>query len=175
MRKKHGSVPKLHTCSGPESRNEQKTPAFGVPFQTELRFRLRGYGQPPRRGSPWSDKLWVNHQQNAGRPQAHRQILAAVLAVNVRGRAECCILARRQQFAFPGMAGGRLRRRARGDCHHQKLEEEAVRRPVQEVEPRLASLPAPARMTNTLNTEGGIGITARFASPHPGAGGHRLG
>jgi hypothetical protein len=25
MRKKHGSVPKLHTCSGPESRNEQKT------------------------------------------------------------------------------------------------------------------------------------------------------
>jgi hypothetical protein len=62
-----------------------------------------------------------------------------------------------------------------GDCHHQKLEEEAVRRPVQEVEPRLASLPAPARMTNTLNTEGGIGIIARFASPHPGAGGHRLG
>jgi hypothetical protein len=25
MRKKHGSVPKLHTCSGPESRNEQNT------------------------------------------------------------------------------------------------------------------------------------------------------
>jgi hypothetical protein len=38
MRKKHGSVPKLHTCSGPESRNEQKTPAFEVPSQTELRF-----------------------------------------------------------------------------------------------------------------------------------------
>jgi hypothetical protein len=38
MRKKYGSVPKLHTCSGPESRNEQKTPAFEVPLQTELRF-----------------------------------------------------------------------------------------------------------------------------------------
>jgi hypothetical protein len=25
MRKKHGSVPKIHTCSGPESRNEQNT------------------------------------------------------------------------------------------------------------------------------------------------------
>jgi hypothetical protein len=25
MRKKHGSVPKLHTCSGPESHNEQNT------------------------------------------------------------------------------------------------------------------------------------------------------
>jgi hypothetical protein len=87
MRKKHGSVPTLHTCSGPESRNEQKVLAFEVPLQTELRFRLRGYGQPPRRGSPWSDKLWANHQQNAGRPQAYRQILAAVLAANARKRA----------------------------------------------------------------------------------------
>jgi hypothetical protein len=34
-----------------------KTPAFKMPSQTELRFRPRGYGQPPRRGSPWSDKL----------------------------------------------------------------------------------------------------------------------
>jgi hypothetical protein len=38
MRKKHGSVPKLHTCSGPDSRNEQKTLAFEVPLRTELRF-----------------------------------------------------------------------------------------------------------------------------------------
>jgi hypothetical protein len=50
-----------------------------------------------------------------------------------------------------------------------------ARRPAQEVEPRLASLPAPVRMTNTLDAEGGIEITARLASPHPGAGGHRLG
>jgi hypothetical protein len=62
-----------------------------------------------------------------------------------------------------------------GDCHHQKLEEEVARRPVQEVEPRHASFPAPVRMTNTLDAEGGIEITARLASPHPGAGGHRLG
>jgi hypothetical protein len=114
MRKKHGSVPKLHTCSGPESRNEQKTPAFEVPSQAELRFRLHWYGQPPRWGSPWSDKLLANHQQNAGRPQASRQILAAVLAANARKGTECCILAGQQQFAFPGMAGGRLRRRAKG-------------------------------------------------------------
>jgi hypothetical protein len=25
MRKKHGSAPKTHTCSGPDSRNEQNT------------------------------------------------------------------------------------------------------------------------------------------------------
>jgi hypothetical protein len=63
----------------------------------------------------------------------------------------------------------------KGDCHHQKLEDEVVRQPVQEVEPRLASFPAPARMTNTLNTEGEAGTTARFAFPPPGAGGHHLG
>jgi hypothetical protein len=46
MRKKHGSVPKLHTCSGLDSRNEQKTLAFEVPLRTELRFPLRRYEQP---------------------------------------------------------------------------------------------------------------------------------
>jgi hypothetical protein len=52
MRKKHGSVPKLHTCSGPESRNEQKTPAFEVPLHTELRFRPHGHEQPHKIGEP---------------------------------------------------------------------------------------------------------------------------
>jgi hypothetical protein len=46
MRKKHGSVPKIHTRSGLDSHNEQ-TPALKVPLQTELRFRPRGYEQPP--------------------------------------------------------------------------------------------------------------------------------
>jgi hypothetical protein len=46
MRKKHGFMPKIHTCSGPDSRNEQ-TPAFKVPLQTELRFHPRRYEQPP--------------------------------------------------------------------------------------------------------------------------------
>jgi hypothetical protein len=46
---------------------------------------------------------------------------------------------------------------------------------VREVEPRLASLSAPARMMNILEAESGTKIAARLASPHPGAGGHRLG
>jgi hypothetical protein len=50
MRKKHGSMPKLHTCSGLDSRNEQKTLAFEVPLQTELRFPLRRHEQPHSRG-----------------------------------------------------------------------------------------------------------------------------
>jgi hypothetical protein len=40
--------PKIPTCSGPDSHNEQ-TLAFKVPLQTELRFRPRGYEQPPHR------------------------------------------------------------------------------------------------------------------------------
>jgi hypothetical protein len=48
MRKKHGFMPKIPTCSGPDSHNEQ-TPTFKVPLQTELRFRPRGYEQPPHR------------------------------------------------------------------------------------------------------------------------------
>jgi hypothetical protein len=30
MRRKHGSVPKIHTCSGPDSHNEQDTGTQGV-------------------------------------------------------------------------------------------------------------------------------------------------
>jgi hypothetical protein len=57
----------------------------------------------------------TRHQsQRAGRSKEHRQVLAPVLATKIRNRAECCILAGQQQFAFPGMAGGRLLRRAGG-------------------------------------------------------------
>jgi hypothetical protein len=63
-------------------------------------------GEPAERQAPGESPA------NAGRPQAHRQVLAAVLAANARERAECCILAGQQQFAFPSMAGGCLRRRA---------------------------------------------------------------
>jgi hypothetical protein len=59
--------------------------------------------------------------------------------------------------------------------HHQKLEEEVAGRPVQEVEPRLASLSAPARMMKILEAEGGAEAAARLASPHLGTGGHHLG
>jgi hypothetical protein len=138
-----------------------KRPAFKVPSQTELRFRPRGYEQPPHRGAcgatssgqltsdlcsssygPRTDaatgrlsfasplkgreldikakescgvRLFTNAAPaNAGRSKAHRQVLAPVLATKARKRAECCILARPQQLAFPGMAGGRLLRRAGG-------------------------------------------------------------
>jgi hypothetical protein len=46
MRKKHGFMPKIHTCSGPDSHDEQ-TPTLKVPLQMELRFHPRKYEQPP--------------------------------------------------------------------------------------------------------------------------------
>jgi hypothetical protein len=46
MRKKHGFMPKIHTCSGPDIHNEQ-TPALKVPLQAELWFHPRRYEQPP--------------------------------------------------------------------------------------------------------------------------------
>jgi hypothetical protein len=47
--------------------------------------------------------------------------------------------------------------------------------PAREVELRLSPASTPARMMNILEAEGGTKIAARLASPHLGAGGHRLG
>jgi hypothetical protein len=64
MRKKHGSVPKLHTCSGLDSHNEQKTLAIEMPLQTELRFPLRRYEQPHSMG----EGLRGNRRLTSGSP-----------------------------------------------------------------------------------------------------------
>jgi hypothetical protein len=53
--------------------------------------------------------------------------------------------------------------------------ERPTHEPVREVELRLSPASTPARMMNILEAEGGTKIAARLASPHPGAGGHRLG
>jgi hypothetical protein len=70
MRKKHGSVPKLHTCSGPESQNEQKTLAFEVPLQTELRFRLRRYEQPHSTGERLAEQQETDERLVIARPDS---------------------------------------------------------------------------------------------------------
>jgi hypothetical protein len=59
--------------------------------------------------------------------------------------------------------------------HPQKLEEEAGRRPVREVELRLSSPSTPARMMKILEAEGGAEVAARLASPPNQTCGHRLG
>jgi hypothetical protein len=179
-------MPKIHTCSGPDSHNEQ-TPSLKVPLQMELRFHSRGYEQPPHRracGATSSGRLASDLCSSsdgprtdaaAGRlsfasplkgreldikakepevgprvaltglsteklsaaattsaptavstcpPTPHQRAPAAPKRTGrsslpssprKRGqRTECCILAGQQQFAFPGMAGGRLLHRAGG-------------------------------------------------------------
>jgi hypothetical protein len=54
-------------------------------------------------------------------------------------------------------------------------QERLTHEPAREVELRLSPASTPARMMNILEAEGGTKIAARLASPHPGAGGHRLG
>jgi hypothetical protein len=53
--------------------------------------------------------------------------------------------------------------------------ERPTHEPAREVELQLSPASTPARMMNILEAEGGTKIVARLASPHPGAGGHRLG
>jgi hypothetical protein len=55
------------------------------------------------------------------------------------------------------------------------LKERLTHEPAREVELRLSLASALARMMNILEAEDGTKIAARLASPHPGAGGHRLG
>jgi hypothetical protein len=55
MRKKYGITPRIPTCSGPDSHNEQ-TPALKVPLQTELRFHPRRYEQQPTLEGLWGDE-----------------------------------------------------------------------------------------------------------------------
>jgi hypothetical protein len=54
------------------------------------------------------------------------------------------------------------------------LREGAGRRPRRD-RPQLGALPSPALMMKILEAEGGAEAAARFASPHLGASGYRLG
>jgi hypothetical protein len=56
MKKKHGSVPKLHTCSGPESRNEQKYRHSKRRLKRNSGSVPLGTNNPTRLGSPRSDR-----------------------------------------------------------------------------------------------------------------------
>jgi hypothetical protein len=52
------------------------------------------------------------------------------------------------------------------------LKEEAAYRPMREVEPRLSSPSATARVMKILEAEGGAEAAARLASPHHQTGVH---
>jgi hypothetical protein len=75
----------------------------------------------------------------------------------------------------PRVVEVRPARRASEGPLPRTLKERPTHEPAREVELRLSPVSTPARMMNILEAEGGTKIAARLASPHPGAGGHRLG
>jgi hypothetical protein len=64
MRKKHGSVPKLHTCSGLDSHNEQKNPGIQSAVTNGTPVPLRRYEQPHSMG----EGLRSNRRLTSGSP-----------------------------------------------------------------------------------------------------------
>jgi hypothetical protein len=52
MRKKHGSAPKIHTCSGPDSRNEQKDQHSRCHYKRNSGSVSAGTNNPTRLGGP---------------------------------------------------------------------------------------------------------------------------
>jgi hypothetical protein len=221
IRKKHGSAPKIHTCLGPDSHNEQ-TPALKVPLQTELRFHLRRYEQPPTIGGhveqQKADRWLIAARSSSGdddfcseRPNNNSDDLRADAAairpshtspLEGRGRAEGRRVGGQSVGGTSYLVGGETSSGCRGGRWHWKqrrsrsgrraghaaaasatnderpsprsLREGAGRCPHRD-RPQLGALPSPALMMNILEAEGGAEATARLASPHPGAGGHRLG
>jgi hypothetical protein len=154
----------------------------------ELRFRPRGYEQPPHQGAygaTSSGRLASDLCSSSHGPRMDAATVRLSFAFPLKGR-EPAIKAKER--AAPKRTGrsslpSSPRKRGRGrnvasylgsnsspspawledassteledGFHHQKLEEEVASRPAREVEPRLASLSAPARMMNILEAEGG--------------------
>jgi hypothetical protein len=75
----------------------------------------------------------------------------------------------------PSVVEVRPSRRASERPLPRMLKERLTHETARGVELRLSPASTPARMMNILEVEGGTKIAARLASPHPGAGGHRLG
>ena len=193
MRKKHGSVPKLHTCSGLDSHNEQKTPAFEVPLQTELRFPPPQVRTTPLHG----EGLRSNRRLTSGSPPpaltttttpapggeaasaaASRQMLRQGGSRPQRTRTSHSGRETETQGYWrpthPGMAGGSPR--GTEGCHSPLGAGGRKRQPTHAgAAPRLASSSILAWMTKILEAEGGVEAAARLAFPHHQAGGHHLG
>jgi hypothetical protein len=199
-----------------------KTPALKVPLQTELRFHLRRYEQPPTSGGPAEQQKADGRLAAARsssndndfyseRPNSSSDDLRADAAairpsptspLEGRGRAEGCRVGGQSAGGTDylvggetssGCRGGRWHRKQRRSCSDRRAGHAAAAsamngerpspRSLREGagrcshgdRPQLGALPSPALMMNILEAERGAKAAARLASPHPGAGGHRLG
>jgi hypothetical protein len=134
MRKKHGSAPKLHTCSGLDNRNEQKkTLAFEVPLQTELRFPLRRYEQPHSIGVGLRSNRRPTNGSSSLAPAA------ATMKTSVPGGRTAAAMTSGRML-LPG--GPRLRPNSRGKDGQKAVELEVGPWPALAITPAEEPLPA---------------------------------
>jgi hypothetical protein len=200
-----------------------KTPAFKVPSQTELRFHLHRYEQPhmikgPAEQQKADGRLAVARSSSSddddfcsGGPNSSSDDLrvdAAAIrpspmpSLERQGRVEGRRVGGQSAGGTSYLVGGETSSGCRGGRRHRKrlrshsgqraghaaaasatngerpsprsLREGAGRRSRRD-RPQLGALPSPALMMNILEAEGGAEVAAQLASPHLGAGGHRLG
>jgi hypothetical protein len=219
MKKKHGSVPKIHTCSGPDSHNEQDTSTQGAitngtpvpPPQVRTTPHDRGGPAEQQKPDGWLAAARSNSDDDdfcSEGPNSSIDDLRADAAVTRpsptpslerQGRVEGRRVGGQSVGGTGYLVGGetssgcrggrqrrkRLRSRSGQRAGHaaaasatngehpspRSLREGAGRRPRRD-RPQLGALPSPALMMDILEAEGGAEVAARFASPHPGAGGH---
>jgi hypothetical protein len=214
-------VPKIHTCSGPDSHNEQDTGTQGAitngtpvpPLQVRTTHTIGGPAEQ-QKDDGWLAAARSNSDDDdfcsEGPNSSSDDLRADAAAIRPspspslerQGRAE----GRRVGGQFTGgtdyLVGGETSSGCRGGRWHRKrrrshpdrraghaaaasatngerpsprsLREGAGRCPCGD-RPQLGALPSPALMMIILEAEGGAEAAARLASPHPGAGGHRLG
>jgi hypothetical protein len=208
MRKKHGSVPKIPTCSGPDSHNEQDIGTQGAitngtpvpPPQVRTTPTIGGPTEQQKADDFCSER--PNSSNDDLRADAAAMRPTPTFPLEGRGRAEGCRVegqsAGGTDYLVGGETssscrGGRMHRKRRRSCSGRRaghaaaasatngerpsprsLREGAGRCPRGD-RPQLGALPSPALMMNILEAEGGAEATTWLASPHPGAGGHRLG
>jgi hypothetical protein len=119
MKKKHGFVPKIHTCLGPDSRNEHDADIQGaitngtkVPsprvWTTSTPGSLRGDKLRATRQRPLQQQLW----SQGGR--GHRKALVRVPAQGTRTRHQSQRAGGRPVGGADGLDGGE----ASPGCHH---------------------------------------------------------
>jgi hypothetical protein len=221
MRRKHGSVPKIHTCSGPDSHNEQDTSTQGaitngtsVP-PPQVRTTPHDWGpveQQKADGSPTiarsnnDDDDFCSEGPNSSSDDLRANAAAIgsspTSSLERQGRAEGRRVGSQSVGGTGYLIGGETSSGCRGGWRRRKrlrsrsgqraghaaaasatngerppprsLREGAGRCPRRD-RPQLGALPSPALMMNILEAEGGAEAVARLASPHPEAGGHRLG
>jgi hypothetical protein len=136
-----------------------KTPALKVPLQTELRFHLRGYEQPPTLGGPRGDKA-------PGRPPLPAPAAATTTSAP-GGRTAAAMASGRT----PLQQCPRPRLRSRGE---DKLSKPKGRRPGARM---VVVIPSATRTSSAAATSAPTtGAVCPSADPHsdpPGRAGHR--